>query len=719
MKNRTNNRKATRITIAALMAILLNAATSALAQAPAFPGAEGFARYTTTGGRGGKVLHVTNLNDSGSGSLRQALEKTSGARIIVFDVSGTIELKSALKINYGDVTVEGQTAPGDGICLKNYETVVNACNVILRFMRFRPGDEGSATNADGRDAIWGRYLQNIILDHCSMSWCVDECASFYENDNFTMQWCLLAESMKKSLHSKNNHGYAGIWGGHNASFHHNMLTCHDSRNPRMCGSRYCNDPEHEIVDMRNCVVNNWGQTNSGYSGEGGNYNFVNNYYKSGPATKKSIKYRIFQPSADNGENNQPKGVYGHFYVNGNYMDGKGDFWDWNGIDVDNRNNPDMTKEAIKSETMFETGTVTTHSAHQAWEKVLKYCGAAYQRDALDTRYAEEARSGVYAYTGSKTGINGIIDSPADVGGYPELQSTTRLKDTDEDGMPDIWETANGLNPNDAADAVLFTLDAKGWYTNIEVYCNALVENLVKLQNADAESSVDEYFPEVAFVEGVPYYGEEPQEEPPYEEATYVISQSTYLNSETTTKWLFNNDISVTNENDKAYSVGKENGIKYSANVQYTIHLPEGFKAKAITMTGYDNYAEVDAYIKECNGTSYSETAYVYPQKDASGNYTMATHQLQFDTPVEGALTITPGGKQVVWVITIDGIYGNAGLKGDANEDGLINISDITAIINYILQNEIGKFNVSNADFNDDGLINITDVTNIINLILQH
>ena len=286
-------------------------------------------------------------------------------------------------------------------------------------------------------------------------------------------------------------------------------------------------------------------------------------------------------------------------------------------------------------------------------------------------------------------------------------------------MPDIWETANGLNPNDAADAVLFTLDAKGWYTNIEVYCNALVENLVKLQNADAESSVDEYFPEVAFVEGVPYYGEEPQEEPPYEEATYAISQSTYLNSETTTKWLFNNDISVTNENDKAYSVGKENGIKYSANVQYTIHLPEGFKAKAIIMTGYDNYAEVDAYIKECNGTSYSETAYVYPQKDASGNYTMATHQLQFDSPVEGALTITPGGKQVVWVITIEGIYGNAGLKGDANEDGLINISDITAIINYILQNEIGKFNVSNADFNDDGLINITDVTNIINLILQH
>ncbi len=700
-----------------ITSVLCLLAVTAMAQAPAFPGAEGFARYTTTGGRGGKVIHVTNLNDSGSGSLRQALQYTSGARIIVFDVSGTIELQSALKISKGDVTVEGQTAPGDGICLKNYETNVTASNVILRFLRFRPGDEGSSDNADGRDAIWGRYLENVILDHCSMSWCVDECASFYENTNFTMQWCLLGESMKQSLHSKSNHGYGGIWGGHSASFHHNMLTCHDSRNPRMCGSRYCNTPDVELVDMRNCVVNNWGQTNSGYSGEGGSYNFVNNYYKSGPATKSSIRYRIFQASADDGSNSQAKGVYGTFYVNGNYMNGKGEYWDWSGIDVDNRNNSSMTKDAIKSETLFATGTVTTHSAQQAWEKVLLYSGASYKRDALDTRYADEARSGTYAYTGSKTGLNGIIDSPSDVGGYPDLETGTRLTDSDNDGMPDIWETANGLDPDDASDASLYTLDPKGYYTNIEVYCNALVEELVKVQNADAESAVDEYYPEVVIVDGVPYYGVTTTDDTTYEEASYTISQATYVESANDTTWVFNDGITVINSKGKTYATGKENGIKYSANVQYTVHLPEGFRAESITMTGYDNYAGTDAYIKECNGQTYGETEYVYPQKDESGNYTIATHTLEFGSPVLGKLTFTPAGKQVVWVITIKGKVGSEGLKGDVNEDNYINMSDVTAVVKYILGQEVEVFNFSNADMNDDDLINMNDVTEIINVVL--
>lgn len=460
------------------MAALALGLTPAWAQTPSFPGAEGYGMYTV-GGRGGTVYHVTNLSDDGKpGSLRYAVNQ-KGARTVVFDVSGTIELNSALSINNGNITIAGQTAPGDGICLKNYQTYVNASQVVIRFIRFRLGtDKPDGYNADGtpyqdRDAIWGRNKSNIILDHCSMSWCTDECASFYGNTNFTMQWCLIAESLRGSLHPKGYHGYGGIWGGQGASFHHNLLAHHDSRNPRLCGSRYTNQPDLEKVDLRNNVVYNWGGTNSGYAGEGGSYNFVNNYYKAGPATGGNIRYRIFEAYADDGSNQQPKGVYGHFFMKGNYMEGKGENWDYNGLDLNTGNNAAMTKQAISASTEFAMQKVTTHTAKTAFDKVLALAGASKSRDAVDARIANEAKTGTATYRGSVLGGQGIIDKPGDVGGWPTLKSNTAPTDTDGDGMPDAWEKANGLNPDDAADGSATAADGSG-YTNLENYMNSLV-----------------------------------------------------------------------------------------------------------------------------------------------------------------------------------------------------------------------------------------------------
>ncbi len=463
-------------------------------QAPAFPGAEGFGRYTT-GGRDGKVIHVTNLQDSGVGSLRWALNQ-SGKRIIVFDVGGTIELTSELKIGRGDVTIMGQTAPGDGICLSGFNLTIAADNIIIRFIRVRPGDKMEAS--DGKDAMGGRFKKDIIVDHCSSSWSTDEACSFYVNQNFTLQWCFITESLRESGHSKGAHGYGGIWGGENASFHHNLLAHHDSRNPRFSGSgnnHRVNLPvEAEVVDMRNCVVYNWGGK-VGYGAEGGSYNLVNNYYKPGPGTRlKSGEIQAMDKDAGN-SGNEPN-AHGVFYVNGNYYVGKGANWDWNGM----RNNTLDPVEKCKSDTAFAKGEVTTHSAEQTYIQVLKYGGCSLNRDAIDTRIAHETETGTTTYKGSKSGYKGIIDTPSDVGGLPDYKGGECLADVDNDGMPDIWEIANGLNPNDSSDAQKYTIDARRWYTNIEVYCNWLVEDIMKAGNLYAIENVQEYYPEVVSVE---------------------------------------------------------------------------------------------------------------------------------------------------------------------------------------------------------------------------
>lgn len=450
----------------------------------AFPGAEGFGK-DITGGRGGVVIEVTNLNDDGAGSLRAAV-KQSGVRTIVFRVGGTIELKSKLSVSHGDVTIAGQTAPGGGITLSGYPLTIDGDNVIIRYIRSRLGDQ----NAVDDDAMNGRHNKGVIIDHCSMSWSVDEAASFYDNEDFTMQYCIISESLYQSVHDKGNHGYGGIWGGKGATFHHNLLAHHTSRNPRFCGSRYSNQPELEKIDFRNNVIYNWG-SNSVYGAEGGSYNIVNNYYKSGPATSSGVSSRIIAPNADNGSNNQPSGVWGEFYVNGNYISANASVTEDNWIGV---NASGINKDDIKSLVEFDTDTVTTHDAPIAFEHVVAQVGVSVPtRDIVDERIIQEVISGGATYGGHYGEGKGIIDTPGDVGGYPELEAGTSPEDTDKDGMPNVWETARGLNPNDPEDR---NGDDNGnGYTNLEEYLNELVSqrtyiirplNFAVVSSAEAE-----------------------------------------------------------------------------------------------------------------------------------------------------------------------------------------------------------------------------------------
>ena len=414
----------------------------------AFPGAEGYGKYAT-GGRGGKVWVVTNLHDAGPGSFREAV-MAKGPRIITFAVSGNIILESKLEIKNDDITIAGQSAPGDGICIRDYPVSIKANNVIVRYMRFRLGDKTQTED----DALKANKVNNLIIDHCSISWATDECASFYDNTNFTLQWSIISESLNNSVHHKGEHGYGGIWGGMGATFHHNLLAHHKSRNPRFQGARYHKKPEAELADFRNNVIYNW-KSNSSYGGEEGHYNLVNNYYKAGPATNSKVEFRILNPFKP----------YGEFYLSGNYVTGSEiiSSVNWKGGVV--CDDPQKTK-AISE---FETKAIDFQDAITAYELVLQFSGCSLKKDAVDKRITQEVKAGSAHYG---TNRDGIIDSQEQVGGWPELQSLPILKDSDLDGMPDEWEESNGLDKNNPEDASIFTKNKN--YTNIEEYLNSIV-----------------------------------------------------------------------------------------------------------------------------------------------------------------------------------------------------------------------------------------------------
>jgi len=440
------------INVLFILTLAIPLAAVSAAEIPAFPGAEGFGAYTP-GGRGGTVYEVTNLNDSGPGSLRDAV-KAKGPRTVVFRVSGNIELQSRISIREPYITIAGQTAPGAGICLKNHQMGVSTNDVIIRYMRFRPGDESGADV----DALGGRGCENVIIDHCSASWSIDECVSFYNNSNITIQWCLVSESLYQSHHAKGHHGFGGIWGGTNASLHHNLFAHHSSRNPRFAS-------DDKNIDYRNNVIYNWGY-NSAYGGERARVNMIANYYKSGPATRDKVRNRIVQVSNDEGR----------WYITGNYVAGYPAITanNWNG-GVQGK----ADKETIKADSSFPVARITTHTAEEAYQLVLADVGANMpKRDWLDTRIIEEIRAGTATYGGIWGEGKGIIDSQTIVGGWPQLNSTTPPVDSDHDGMPDDWELARRLDPSNAEDGAE-DQDGNG-YTNLEEYLNWLIRPTVAI-----------------------------------------------------------------------------------------------------------------------------------------------------------------------------------------------------------------------------------------------
>lgn len=434
----------------------------------AFPTAEGYGRFAQ-GGRGGRVIHVTNLNDSGPGSLREAVEAT-GPRTVVFDVSGLITLESRLIIRKtnSNLTIAGQTAPGNGICIRKYNLgMLGASNVITRYLRVRPGNISGMT----LDGMGMASSDNCIIDHCSISWTLDESFSSRGGKNITLQRTLISEALNEAGHKKyppgTQHGYAASIGGDIGSFHHNLLAHCAGRNWSLAGG--LSKPDNTYagrLDLRNNVVYNWSKRAT--DGGAHEVNFVNNYYQPGPATKYfyalNAQYGGFPGSQ-------------RYYFAGNVMPGHFGLTNQEAgrTATTERGGKVPTEYSPWSDTPFFDAYVKTHSAAEAYTNVLTNVGCNYPAlDEHDQRVIAETRAGTAKFKGSKTGLPGLPDSQEDVGGwdnYPEVRRPADW-DTDHDGMPDSWEKVHGLNPKDASDG---NADLNGdGYTNLEKYLNSLV-----------------------------------------------------------------------------------------------------------------------------------------------------------------------------------------------------------------------------------------------------
>jgi hypothetical protein len=445
-----------------------------VAQLPAFPNAEGFGKYAK-GGRGGKVVEVTNLADSGVGSFRWSFTQYPNDPItIVFKVSGLIDLQSALKVNRSNFTVAGQTAPGDGICLKGNSFLVNGAraissggnhgNIIVRYIRSRPGSTLST-------GIYGFDMENchdVIIDHCSFSWANEECAALYDTKNTTVQWCIMSEGLYNAGHAKGVRSYCGVWGGQNASYHHNLIAHQNSRTVRFDGARAHDTAA--LVDYRNNVIYNWVSSSACYGGEVeipngfAHTNIVNNFYKPGPATATTLKFvRPDNPATSVG--------IARWHVKGNIMNGDANKTAKNWLGVDFANIPLASRDSAKCDTAFYIqDSLPIQSAQNAYDSVLAYVGAIYPaRDSTDRRIVNETKTGTATGLGSLNKL-GIIDLPSAVGGWNVYNTFNVPVDTDHDGMPDFWETIKGLDPTNPDDR---NNTLPNGYTRLEEYLNSI------------------------------------------------------------------------------------------------------------------------------------------------------------------------------------------------------------------------------------------------------
>lgn len=460
----------------------------------AFPTAEGYGRYAR-GGRGGYVYHVTNLNDSGEGSLRYGLETLKGARTVVFDVGGVIALKSVLCIpgDGGDVYVAGQTAPGDGITLINYTFgAMGSSDVIIRDVRTRVGDvSGKSMGGMGISSC-----DHTIIDHCSISWATDEGLSTRSASNVTFQWNIIGESLHDSVHydagdrssGTETHAFAASIGGYVGSFHHNLLIDCTGRNWSLAGAMEQDGVTYGgALDIRNNVVYNWRDRTT--DGGARFVQFVNNYYKAGAVSNTNLHLVAVDGNELNTGDMQKLYASGNMKVaqNGSTLIGANeDEWKSGKAKSGGKNS---TNDTVRSNTPWFEPYVNTQSAEDAYKSVIAAAGATAPKwDYIDSRYINEVTNGKYTYTGSKQKLKGIIDSQNDAGGYPNssnFKGGTAPADTDRDGIPDTWESAHGLNPNDAKDGAIVSLSGDD-YTNLELYLNELSGDTVAFNGTPVE-----------------------------------------------------------------------------------------------------------------------------------------------------------------------------------------------------------------------------------------
>lgn len=631
--------KTKRLLLAGLAALLLGTETTAQQQqALAFPGAEGYGKWAT-GGRGGKTYVVTSLDDCPETSLKEGTfrwaVKQPGKKIVTFAVCGTIYLTSGLNLDCGDLTILGQTAPGDGICLADYPVTISCENAILRYLRFRLGQRQVAYHEG--DGFGFNGANNVIMDHCSVSWSIDECLSISAATNLTIQWCMVEQALNDAGHTKGAHGYGGNWGGTNVSFHHNLITQCTSRVPRLGGDT--NPLTQDYCDLRNNVFYNWGG-NGCYGAEAIDVNFVNNYYKPGPSTDQrsaNIRKRICAIGIRTNSYVKTYPAFahdlhkwGHFYTDGNvnpdYEDVTRDNWTYGILNQVDASGTDGTWTAATKDTIHLTEprefvSVTTHTARQAYEKVLALAGASLRRDCVDELMVAQVEGRIGEKNSGSNGAqwgqidkqtdNGFSASEVENGAWPKLlKRSMDYNDEDGDGIADNFEDTWGLDstdPNDGAQLFKGTKAEYIGYSYTEIYQN-FINKTNKAWNAlclDDGTLMGTDAPTSLCLRRLPWEHE--------------ISQLTFKGYDSKKKMqLYADDVTVDATSSISGATGSDMTIKRKGGQQIRIHVPATIKARAIRVYGYANYGN-DFYVSELCGKKLAATDYVFTGADKQMN----------------------------------------------------------------------------------------------------